>query len=351
MTSNNLPYINLARQLESIILSGHFRSGEKLPSLCQLAKHYQLKNNIVQRALKVLVDKGLIEAIPGNGYYVAQASLKNKTSGGERQLTVIQHHSSDFDTITYSSVALTGIQQEAAKLGIGLNIHYAVSLNNWDNQLPKLLERVSRDSDAVILLGTFDFKMDAIEHCSCPIVGISMHQSYRNQLSVISLDPFAAADLAVDYFRREKIRKVRAFLHRVDEQQIRLECFRRLWDGELEIKEYSSIDPIESGDYPADYPESDGYWFAGGTLAEWHAREFRRRSLESMADVRKVIAIDGKSIFNPSTYQPMNNIAPDWKLAGKLAVAEAMRRLDDPGSGPLRQYLSVRFEALPEKTT
>lgn len=342
MNSHHPPYVELARQLETLILAGKLRSGEKLPPLRQLAEQYQLKNNAVQRALKVLRDKKLIHSIPGDGYYVAQAG--SFTADHPMRLAVIQHVSSDFATVTYTSVALTGIQESAVRRGIELTIHYGVLLDNRNHQLDKLLLRAGNESDAIIALGTFDFQMASFS-CRCPIVGISMHNSYRSKVSVISLDPFEAAELAADYFHSRNLRKVRVFTHMVDEHLIRLECFRRVWDGEIEVKPYSSLEPIQDADFPSEYPDDFGYFFTGGTLAEWHAKDFRAKYRTAMTESRAVLSIDGKSIFNPVQYEPMNTIVPDWALAGKLAVDEALRRVNDPGSGAIRQYLSVRFES------
>lgn len=341
MTSSQPPFQLLARRLETLVFSGQLRSGEKLPSLRQLAEQYQLKNNTVQRALKVLQEKGLLRSIPGDGYYVARPEQPGRP--GPDALAVIQHVSSDFDTVTYTSVALTGIQEEAIRRSLALNVHYGVLLDNRDDQLVGLLQQIGGGSRAVIMLGTFDFQMSAFD-CPCPVVGISMHESYHNKVSVISLDPFAAAELAVDYFHERKIRKVSIFLQPADEQRVRLACFRARWDGELAVREYDSLEPLTPAELPDRYPADEGFLYAGGTLAEWHAKHFLAQTGQRLAAARAVLSIDGKSTFNPGRYEPMNNLVPDWKLAGKMAVGEALRRAGDPGSGALRQYLSVRFE-------
>lgn len=65
-------YLQLVEKLELSIISGGFRSGEKLPSVRDLAKEYQVNPNTMQRALAELEERGLIFTERTNGKFVTK---------------------------------------------------------------------------------------------------------------------------------------------------------------------------------------------------------------------------------------------------------------------------------------
>ncbi len=340
MTKYQHVYIELARQLEAKILGGHLRTGEKLPTQRGLAAAYNVKENVAQRALNVLKEKGLVEARRGAGLYVS-----DRRSAGEKILNfaVFQHTERVPEMIPYCSMALRGIQRCADQKGVELTMHYGIMLDNSEQRLEQLLKRHEGTSDAIILLGTFNPGWREWP-CHIPIVGVSIHDSCHGQISTISLDPFDAAVLAAEYFKRQKIRHVRLFGLEVGEQMLRIEAFRSIWDGECTVLVRKSLQPLTEPEFVYQYPETDGLWFGNGTLAEWHAKFFRRQYGRILADSRAAVALDGKVLVNPLTFEPMNTISPDWELAGVRAFEEAIRRIEFPGGGTIRQYLGVRFE-------
>ena len=63
-------YIQLVEQLEKCIISGNIKSGEKLPSVRELASQAKVNPNTVQKALQELEDKELIYTERTNGKFV-----------------------------------------------------------------------------------------------------------------------------------------------------------------------------------------------------------------------------------------------------------------------------------------
>lgn len=61
----------LAGEVERLIESGRWKVGEFLPSEIQLAEHFHVAQGTVRRALKILVDKGLLVRQAGRGTFVA----------------------------------------------------------------------------------------------------------------------------------------------------------------------------------------------------------------------------------------------------------------------------------------
>jgi DNA-binding GntR family transcriptional regulator len=63
-------YVQLAVALEKGILSGKYTPGKRLPSIQELCIEFALSRQTAGRALRLLEDDGLIERVPGLGYFV-----------------------------------------------------------------------------------------------------------------------------------------------------------------------------------------------------------------------------------------------------------------------------------------
>jgi DNA-binding GntR family transcriptional regulator len=63
-------YLQLADLLRAQIRSGELPPRSRVPSLTDLAAEHGLADMTVRKALKVLVDEGLIETRPGRGTFV-----------------------------------------------------------------------------------------------------------------------------------------------------------------------------------------------------------------------------------------------------------------------------------------
>lgn len=70
---NNIPiYIQLVEQLKIYIVSGKIKSGERLPSVRDLALQTQVNPNTMQKALAELEDLQLVYTERTNGKYVTK---------------------------------------------------------------------------------------------------------------------------------------------------------------------------------------------------------------------------------------------------------------------------------------
>ena len=68
--SPEYPYVQLAALLRAGITSGEI--GPRVPSITELTEETGLATGTVRRALAILKDEGLIEAVPGRGSFVAE---------------------------------------------------------------------------------------------------------------------------------------------------------------------------------------------------------------------------------------------------------------------------------------
>jgi DNA-binding GntR family transcriptional regulator len=67
------PYVRVAGQIRERIRNGELRPGEQVPSVHTLAETYGVSRSTARRALDLLKEWGLTEALPGLGTFVKGA--------------------------------------------------------------------------------------------------------------------------------------------------------------------------------------------------------------------------------------------------------------------------------------
>src|SRR5215469_7552750 len=65
-------YLQLADQIRYAAASGRLRPGEALPSLRPLAEELRINRNTIAKAYSELEIQGIIETVPGKGYFLKQ---------------------------------------------------------------------------------------------------------------------------------------------------------------------------------------------------------------------------------------------------------------------------------------
>src|SRR5450631_4323402 len=68
--SSSLLYEQVALEISGLIEQGTFRAGDRVPSIRQLSRRFDVSINTVMQAYTLLEDQRLIEARPQSGYYV-----------------------------------------------------------------------------------------------------------------------------------------------------------------------------------------------------------------------------------------------------------------------------------------
>lgn len=109
MRRANVPlHVEVASLLRSRILSGELKSGERLPSLAELAKVFGVTSLTVRQAMNTLDDEGLIERASGRGTFVKEIEIKprrvfsvtsdlSQLLGGDMPLEVVLSTDAAFD--------------------------------------------------------------------------------------------------------------------------------------------------------------------------------------------------------------------------------------------------------------
>src|SRR5450631_909648 len=68
--NGSLLYEQVALEISGLIEQGTFRVGDKVPSIRQLSRRFDVSINTAMQAYAVLEDRRVIEARPQSGYYV-----------------------------------------------------------------------------------------------------------------------------------------------------------------------------------------------------------------------------------------------------------------------------------------
>ena len=63
-------YLTLANSLETQVQANVFRPGDRLPSVRSLCGDHRLSMETVLHTLRVLEDRGIVEARPRSGFYI-----------------------------------------------------------------------------------------------------------------------------------------------------------------------------------------------------------------------------------------------------------------------------------------
>jgi len=80
-------YLQLADQIRHAAASGRLRPGEPLPSLRPLAEELRINRNTIAKAYAELESQGLVETMPGKGFFLKRGSPPFSEPVRERLLT------------------------------------------------------------------------------------------------------------------------------------------------------------------------------------------------------------------------------------------------------------------------
>ncbi len=70
LNGNSPLFIQISEYIKIELITGQKKPGEKLPSVRDLAKTFQINPNTVQKAYQMLEDEGIIRSERGSGNYI-----------------------------------------------------------------------------------------------------------------------------------------------------------------------------------------------------------------------------------------------------------------------------------------
>jgi GntR family transcriptional repressor for pyruvate dehydrogenase complex len=69
-------YEEVVHQITPLILNGHLKPGDRLPSEDELAQQFNVSRTVVRESVRFLIAHGLVEVTPGRGTFVTTPSLE-----------------------------------------------------------------------------------------------------------------------------------------------------------------------------------------------------------------------------------------------------------------------------------
>lgn len=95
-TTKNMPiYEQITSQIRDAVINGELKAGEGIPSIRTLAKDLEVSVITTKRAYGELEKEGVIEAVPGKGFYVCH---QNNDHLREKQMMAIENKFLDLIT-------------------------------------------------------------------------------------------------------------------------------------------------------------------------------------------------------------------------------------------------------------
>ena len=323
-------YNDLHGYLWTKIASGEFPEHSRLPSFRQLATRFGVSQGSVQRCIKDLEEDGLLTAVHGSGVFV-QSPPRLLYGSGTRCIAVrLERNPARMQT--YCSLVLHGIQQAMVNRDCLLELDYRITLQQQETSSDRY--------DGLILLGTRFGEELPVRSYPYPVVGVEMNRRPDDAISTLALDPFLAAELAVDYFRARGLTRVEVLTPDTALHRDRAEIFKCRWSrhGSAEIT------VLNLTDVPVFPPETNrAYYLCSGDLYQRWALGVQRRGIR-LSQYANIISVDGKPLLI-SGREPGIVILPDWEEVGRAALEELFRRLESAADMPRKIYFSctLRF--------
>ncbi len=331
-------YHKLVNHIQSMISSGNYRPGDRLPSLRILAENFNISRNAAFNGMRRLLESGLIESRHGSGMFVANPEGGILPPSRGELLIVLDNLANGEPGVSYGEYAMRGIRQSARNYGFTVRMNFC---EYHHDKLKHSGERELNAGDAAILLGSFDATGEELP-LQIPTVGMTMQNIWHRRMSIVDLDPYLAAQQACKYFRERQISEVLLVSSPFSAPALRAAAFRELFRNQGEVIEIQvGFDCNQDISY-LDHHNHHGVLFTSGSFCEFAIRNYALKNSQDLRKERTILSIDGKSRY-VKNYHPVDTLSPDWFEAGTAIFEESWRLLQQPQSGSRRIYLATEF--------
>ncbi len=328
MQNTTLPVnaIKMIDYLRESIHSGSMVEGKRIPSIRALMNEFDVSLGSAKRALDCLCGMNLIETVPGKGTFVKSLPSYEIPDAEIRLMVFLlwsENNRGIFSEIFHS------LQSEAVQKGYSLLFTYL----GYDLVSNEEVAKISRGTNGIIMLGEYDRTLEDLT-LPIPIVAAEWHKSMNGKVSIFDLDPFNAAELAVQYFSELGNKKVCIFTPDIPALKNRANLFMERWKGMGKEAE------IIMSEQTIDFSGLDlncGYLFTSGWLLQRNSEKYYEQFGQRLPEVYKTLGIDGRSLID-HTCHPTPCITTDWRLMGKRIIEECVNRIKTPGRVPVRTY-------------
>lgn len=142
-------YRQIINSIYSAISNGELRLGDKIPSLNQICSEFDLSRDTVMVAFNELKAKGIINSIPGKGYYINSTEINV-----DQKIFVLFDELNTFKEDLYTSF----LNCLDAKSSVDIYFHHF----NYQVFKNLIFESVGKYTAYVIMPATFDYTADVI---------------------------------------------------------------------------------------------------------------------------------------------------------------------------------------------
>ncbi|MBQ7693651.1 MAG: GntR family transcriptional regulator [Lentisphaeria bacterium] len=320
--------------LEDQLLAGAYTAGQRMPSLRALMRKFQVSYGTARRGMGWLYERYPdISRETGRGTYFTPAAKSGAENGG-RTIAVCRGERSIAPSGLYVS-ALNGIISAAKKESVNIEVIPPKPELRDAGSLRELTSHFS----GVILLGQYDALFPRLEF-SVPAVGVMMENSFDGQVSVVDLDPYLSAKIAVRYFLDRGLRRVKILSSMNNAFVLRGKIFAML-AAEQGIRCSKPVAEVRS------YAPDTGYFFTSDNWAHSACLRYRERTGRDLTADHVIMGVDGKQLLLPN-FSRFPTVAVDWEQVGIAAFNECLARINNPALAAKKIFLTGWFVNYPE---
>lgn len=326
----------MIKYIEDQLLAGAYATGQRIPSLRTLMRKFGISYGTARRGMDYLHSKyPNICKEKGRGTYF-QVNNNNNTSSTNSDISIIVCCNDlrvNTSGLYYS--AFNGIISSAEKESVKIEKYF----HEKDNSDASKLREITRNYSGAILLGQYDAYLSRLD-LPVPAVGVMMENSFDGAISVVDLDPYLTAKLAVRYFQERNIKNVKILSSMNNAFILRGKIFA-LFAQEYGIKCSKPVTTVRN------YKPNTGYFFTSDNWAQTACLTYKEQTGRNLEEDFAIMGVDGKQFLQPE-YSRFPTVAVDWEQIGITAFRECMTRIANPSLASKKIFLNGWFVNYPE---
>ena len=325
----------MIRDIESRIHRGELMQGHKIPSIRELMRTYKTSLGSTKRGLNLLCERGILVTRPGAGVFVN--SIPSYTIS-QAEATIMVFLEWSIEQTGIYNIVFEGIRKRAMQEKCSIRFSY-LGLDCFSEDEVK---KLAGDADGIIMLAEYDRKGNDFS-LGVPAVGVCWQKTV-DSISIVDLDPFIAADLAVKFFEDNNEDEVCVISAPHPNKLIRADSFSNAW--RRKGKKSTLIISSGKSDEDVNLEPDKAYLFTSSWLLDKFSNTFKNEYGVELSERATVIGIDGRNIFDPNGHKSAS-IYPNWQEVGVRALDECLDRIKSPGRVPAKIYLPCNFYEKP----
>ena len=156
--SSNLLYETIADEIRQMITAGIYMTGEKLPSIHDLAQKKRISHTTALKAYHLLESDGLINPVPQSGYYVSYKSeIRNKSKVSPAKLPINMY---DLDRITADDDPDSTLKY----FGVGMMDERLVDTKLLNKNLIRVVRSIKSNSELKLpMKGNMELRIELVK--------------------------------------------------------------------------------------------------------------------------------------------------------------------------------------------